>query len=48
MFERAGFATVNVAPVTPFAARTRALSALTGGRLNHLFMAQIAFEGRRR
>ncbi len=48
MFERAGFATVDVGPVTPFAARTRALSALTGGRLDHMFMVQIAFEGRRR
>lgn len=48
MFERAGFAVVSVRPVTPFAARTRAISALTRGRLDHLFTEQICLEGRRR
>ncbi|MCB1509781.1 MAG: class I SAM-dependent methyltransferase [Hyphomicrobiaceae bacterium] len=47
MFEDAGFEVVSVAPVTPFAARTRLLSSLTGGRLDHLFMTQISLEGRR-
>ncbi len=48
MFDRAGFTPVEVGPVTPFAARTRAISALTRGRFDHLFMVQIALEGRRR
>jgi 2-polyprenyl-3-methyl-5-hydroxy-6-metoxy-1,4-benzoquinol methylase len=48
MFEHAGYAAVSVGPVTPFAPRTRALSVLTGGRLDHLFMTQISFEGRKR
>jgi len=48
MFERAGFDVVSVAPVTPFSPRTRALSWLTAGRLDHLFMVQICLEGRRR
>lgn len=48
MFDEAGFEVVSVGPVTPFAARTRLISRLTGGRFDHLFMAQIALEGRRR
>lgn len=46
MFEGAGFRVEHVGPLTPFAARTRALSRLSGGRLDHLFMVQIALLGR--
>jgi SAM-dependent methyltransferase len=48
LFERAGFAVDAIAPVTPFAARTRLLSRLGRGRLDHLFMVQIALRGHRR
>jgi len=48
MFDRAGFDVVDIGPVTPFSAKTRLLSRLSGGRLDHLFMTQISFEGRRR
>ncbi len=48
MFERAGFAVVEVAPVTPFSERTRIVSSLTGGRFDHLFMTQISIEAVRR
>jgi SAM-dependent methyltransferase len=47
MFERAGFAVDHIGPVTPFAARTRLLSRLSGGRMDHLFMTQIALHGHR-
>lgn len=48
MFERAGFSVERLGPVTPFSARTRALSRLTGGRIDHLFTAQICVHARRR
>lgn len=48
LFEAAGITVEDVGPVTPFSARTRALSRLTGGRLDHLCMVQIALTGRRR
>ena len=48
MFEQAGFAVDRVGPVTPFAARTRALSRCTGGRFDHLFMVQVSLAARRR
>ncbi len=48
MFEGAGFAVDEVGPVTSFSARTRAISSLTGGRFDHLFMVQIALAGHRR
>jgi SAM-dependent methyltransferase len=48
MFERAGYSVVRVDPVTPFSPRTAALSQLTHGRYDHLFMAQICIEARRR
>lgn len=48
MFEEAGFDIHDVAPVTPFSARTRLISRATGGRFDHLFMAQIAVLGTRR
>lgn len=48
MFEAAGFAITWAGPVTPFSGRTRMISELTGGRLDHLFMAQIAVIGERR
>jgi 2-polyprenyl-3-methyl-5-hydroxy-6-metoxy-1,4-benzoquinol methylase len=41
MFEKAGFSVDIVKPLTPFAPRTRFLSAVTGGRFDHLFMRQI-------
>lgn len=47
-FEGAGFEVVRIGPVTPLAARTRRLSALTGGRVDHLFMVQICLEALRR
>lgn len=41
MFEEAGFSVEHIGPVVPFAARTRLISALSGGRLDHLFTRQI-------
>ena len=41
MFTRAGLRVETVKPLTAFAPRTRLLSKLTGGRLDHLFMRQI-------
>ena len=41
MFTQAGLRVETVKPLTPFAARTRLLSRLTRGRLDHLFMRQI-------
>ncbi len=48
MFEEAGFDIYEVGPVTPFSALTEAISWATGGRFDHLFMAQIAVLGTRR
>jgi SAM-dependent methyltransferase len=48
MFAASGYDVVRVGPVTPFSARTRALSRLSGGRLDHLFTVQICLEARRR
>lgn len=48
MFERAGFSVTYVGPVTPFPERTRILSSLSGGRLDHLLMTQISLEAVRR
>lgn len=48
MFEGAGFTVEEVEPVTAFAARTRLLSRLTAGRLDHLFMRQIRLKARKR
>lgn len=48
MFEDAGYKVEMVEPVTPFSARTRLLSQLTKGRIDHLFMTQIALYGVRR
>jgi SAM-dependent methyltransferase len=48
MFESAGFAVTSVGPLTPFSSRTRAISRLTGGRLDHAFMVQICLAGIRR
>lgn len=48
MFEEAGFVVSSVGPVTPFAPRTKLLSRLSGGGLDHLFMVQICLEARRR
>lgn len=48
LFEDAGFEVMSVGPVTPFAARTRLISRLTCGRIDHLFMTQISLEGRKR
>lgn len=47
MFSGAGFYVVDVRPVTPFAPRTRLLSRAIGGRIDHLFMAQICLEARK-
>ncbi len=47
MFEKAGFTVDHIGPVTPFAARTRLISKMTGGRLDHLCMVQIALRGHR-
>jgi SAM-dependent methyltransferase len=48
LFEGAGLAVEVVKPVVPFAARTRAISMATGGRLDHLFMRQIWLKARKR
>lgn len=48
LFEAAGFSVNEVRPITPFAARTRLISRLTGGRADHLFMRQIAIRGLKR
>jgi hypothetical protein len=48
LFDAAGFSVEWVGPVTPFAPRTRLLSRLSGGRTDHLFMRQIALQGRKR
>jgi len=41
LFQDAGFKVRHVGPVAPFSTRTRLVSALTAGRLDHLFMTQI-------
>lgn len=48
MFEKAGFAVESVSPVTAFSATVARLSRLTSGRLDHLFMTQIAIKGKKR
>jgi ubiquinone/menaquinone biosynthesis C-methylase UbiE len=48
LFEGAGFTVEEIAPVTAFAPRTRLLSRLTVGRLDHLFMRQIRLRARKR
>lgn len=48
MFERAGFRVQSVGPVRPFSDKARAVSRLTRGRLDHLFMTQIELIGHRR
>ncbi|MGH1418534.1 MAG: class I SAM-dependent methyltransferase [Hyphomicrobiaceae bacterium] len=48
MFEVAGFQVKYCGPVTPFSKRVELLSHATGGRLDHLFMTQIAIDGVRR
>lgn len=48
MFERAGFHVDSVGPVRPFSDKARAISKLTGGRFDHLFMTQIELVGWRR
>jgi len=48
MFEQAGFEVPSVHPITPFSGRSRIISRLSGGRLDHLLMVQICVEGRRR
>jgi SAM-dependent methyltransferase len=47
LFAEAGYDVRAIWPVTPFSPRTRLLSRLTGGRIDHLFMVQICLEGRR-
>jgi 2-polyprenyl-3-methyl-5-hydroxy-6-metoxy-1,4-benzoquinol methylase len=48
MFEGAGFRINHVGPVTPFSPRVELISRWTSGRLDHLFMTQIAVQGTRR
>jgi 2-polyprenyl-3-methyl-5-hydroxy-6-metoxy-1,4-benzoquinol methylase len=48
MFETAGFRIDLMGPVTPFSPRVETISRLTSGRLDHLFMTQIAVQGTRR
>lgn len=48
LFEQSDFAVEHVGPLVPFAARTRFLSALSGGRLDHLFTRQINLRARKR
>lgn len=42
MFDRAGFKVTDVGPVGPFGPNGRIISHLSGGRLDHLLMVQIA------
>ncbi len=48
MFEVAGFRIEHVGPVNPFSPRVELLSRWSSGRLDHLFMTQIAIQARRR
>ncbi|MDX2307527.1 MAG: class I SAM-dependent methyltransferase [Hyphomicrobium sp.] len=48
MFHEAGFVIESAGPVTPFSARTRLVTHLTGHRFDHLFMTQIALRGVKR
>lgn len=48
MFEGAGFRIDQLGPVTPFSPRVEMISQLTSGRLDHLFMTQIAVQATRR
>jgi 2-polyprenyl-3-methyl-5-hydroxy-6-metoxy-1,4-benzoquinol methylase len=48
MFENAGFRINHVGPVNPFSPRVELISRWTSGRLDHLFMTQIAVQGTRR
>jgi hypothetical protein len=48
MFETAGFRINHVGPVNPFSPRVELISRWTSGRLDHLFMTQIAVQGTRR
>jgi hypothetical protein len=48
MVEGAGFIVEEVGPVTPFSLRAEAISKLTGGRFDHLFMTQIAIVATKR
>lgn len=47
MMEDAGFVVDRVGPLTPFSTRTKMISRLSGGRLDHLFMTQIMLVGHR-
>lgn len=47
MFEAGGFGVDRVGPVTPYSARTRLISRVTRGALDHLFMTQISLRGHR-
>ncbi|MGQ0672720.1 MAG: class I SAM-dependent methyltransferase [Hyphomicrobium sp.] len=47
LFREAGFRVDSVGPVTPFAPRVELISRATAGRLDHLFMTQIALHGYR-
>jgi SAM-dependent methyltransferase len=48
LFESAGFRVEEIGPVTPFSPRTELISKLTRGRIDHLFMTQIAVAGVKR
>lgn len=48
MFESASFRINHVGPVNPFSPRVELISRWTSGRLDHLFMTQIAVQGTRR
>lgn len=48
MFENSGFRINHVGPVCPFSPRVDMISRWTSGRLDHLFMTQIAVQGTRR
>ncbi|MEL7048377.1 MAG: class I SAM-dependent methyltransferase [Pseudomonadota bacterium] len=48
LFERAGFVVEWAGPVTPPSWRTRLISRLTGGALDHLFMTQVCLIARKR
>ena len=45
MFEETGYAVDRLAPLSPLGAKARVLSALLGGRFEHLFWYQINLHG---
>ena len=47
MFEKAGFRTLSVGPLSPIGRKAAVINALTAGRFSHLFAVQIMYKGMR-